>query len=77
MFLCQDVNYLILSPIICYSRVSESFVCFQVPEEMQDKELAAILQDEPQQPLALLPLTEEEQVRAAHLLVWHSELGAD
>lgn len=30
---------------------------------MQDKEFAVILQDEPQQPLALLPLTEEEQVR--------------
>lgn len=29
---------------------------------MQDKEFAAILQDEPQQPLALVPLTEEEQV---------------
>ncbi|KTF74662.1 hypothetical protein cypCar_00040870 [Cyprinus carpio] len=33
----------------------------KVPEEMQDKEFAAILQDEPQLPLALLPLTEEEQ----------------
>ncbi|XP_026072609.1 GRB10-interacting GYF protein 1-like isoform X2 [Carassius auratus] len=33
----------------------------KVPEEMQDKEFAAILQDEPQQPLALLALTEEEQ----------------
>uniref|UniRef100_A0A671PDZ9 PERQ amino acid-rich with GYF domain-containing protein 1-like n=1 Tax=Sinocyclocheilus anshuiensis TaxID=1608454 RepID=A0A671PDZ9_9TELE len=33
----------------------------KVPEEMQDKEFVAILQDEPQQPLALLPLTEEEQ----------------
>ncbi|XP_062305508.1 GRB10-interacting GYF protein 1 isoform X1 [Osmerus eperlanus] len=32
-----------------------------VPEEMQDKEFAAILQDEPTQPLALVPLTEEEQ----------------
>ncbi|XP_047660561.1 GRB10-interacting GYF protein 1 isoform X6 [Tachysurus fulvidraco] len=32
-----------------------------VPEDMQDKEFAAILQDEPQQPLALVPLTEEEQ----------------
>lgn len=31
---------------------------------MQDKEFAAILQDEPQQPLALVPLTEEEQVTA-------------
>ena len=29
---------------------------------MQDKEFAAILQDEPMQPLALEPLTEEEQV---------------
>lgn len=29
---------------------------------MQDKEFAAILQDEPLQPLALVPLTEEEQV---------------
>ena len=35
---------------------------FQVPEDMQDKEFAAILQDEPMQPLALVPLTEEEQV---------------
>ncbi|XP_030636768.1 LOW QUALITY PROTEIN: GRB10-interacting GYF protein 1 [Chanos chanos] len=33
----------------------------KVPEEMQDKEYAAILQDEPMQPLALVPLTEEEQ----------------
>ncbi|XP_035375548.1 GRB10-interacting GYF protein 1 isoform X3 [Electrophorus electricus] len=33
----------------------------KVPEDMQDKEYAAILQDEPQQPLALVPLTEEEQ----------------
>ncbi|XP_058480118.1 GRB10-interacting GYF protein 1 isoform X2 [Solea solea] len=32
-----------------------------VPEDMQDKEFAAILQDEPLQPLALVPLTEEEQ----------------
>ncbi|XP_041093152.1 GRB10-interacting GYF protein 1-like isoform X2 [Polyodon spathula] len=31
------------------------------PEEMQDKEFAAILQEEPLQPLALVPLTEEEQ----------------
>jgi len=37
---------------------------------MQDKEFATILQDEPQQPLALLALTEEEQVRSAHLHVW-------
>ena len=29
---------------------------------MQDTEFAAILQDEPMQPLALVPLTEEEQV---------------
>ncbi|TRY99557.1 hypothetical protein DNTS_005752 [Danionella cerebrum] len=33
----------------------------KIPEDMQDKELAAILQEEPQQPLALVPLTEEEQ----------------
>ncbi|KAG7465303.1 hypothetical protein MATL_G00174930 [Megalops atlanticus] len=33
----------------------------KVPEDMQDKEFAAILQDEPLQPLALVPLTEEEQ----------------
>uniref|UniRef100_A0A8C5HMJ3 GYF domain-containing protein n=1 Tax=Gouania willdenowi TaxID=441366 RepID=A0A8C5HMJ3_GOUWI len=33
----------------------------EVPEDMQDKEFAAILQDEPMQPLALVPLTEEEQ----------------
>nr|XP_014346128.1 PREDICTED: PERQ amino acid-rich with GYF domain-containing protein 1 [Latimeria chalumnae] len=33
----------------------------KAPEEMQDKEFAAILQDEPTQPLALVPLTEEEQ----------------
>ncbi|XP_072514382.1 GRB10-interacting GYF protein 1 isoform X6 [Salminus brasiliensis] len=33
----------------------------KVPEDMQDKEFAAILQEEPQQPLALVPLTEEEQ----------------
>lgn len=39
----------------------------QVPEDMQDKEFAAILQDEPMQPLALVPLTEEEQV-------WHKLL---
>uniref|UniRef100_A0A672GVL5 GRB10 interacting GYF protein 1a n=1 Tax=Salarias fasciatus TaxID=181472 RepID=A0A672GVL5_SALFA len=32
----------------------------KVPEDMQDKEFAAILQDEPMQPLALVPLTEEE-----------------
>lgn len=33
---------------------------------MQDKEFAAILQDEPMQPLALVPLTEEEQVCGEH-----------
>uniref|UniRef100_A0A8C1W8S1 GRB10 interacting GYF protein 1b n=1 Tax=Cyprinus carpio TaxID=7962 RepID=A0A8C1W8S1_CYPCA len=33
----------------------------KIPEDMQDKEFAAILQEEPQQPLALVPLTEEEQ----------------
>ncbi|XP_013770105.1 PERQ amino acid-rich with GYF domain-containing protein 1 isoform X1 [Pundamilia nyererei] len=33
----------------------------KVPEDMQDKEFAAILQEEPMQPLALVPLTEEEQ----------------
>ncbi|XP_063756537.1 GRB10-interacting GYF protein 1 isoform X5 [Eleginops maclovinus] len=33
----------------------------KVPEDMQDKEFAAILQDEPMQPLALVPLTDEEQ----------------
>lgn len=37
-------------------------ILFKIPEDMQDKEFAAILQDEPQQPLALVPLTEEEQV---------------
>uniref|UniRef100_A0A3Q2YU34 GRB10 interacting GYF protein 1a n=1 Tax=Hippocampus comes TaxID=109280 RepID=A0A3Q2YU34_HIPCM len=36
----------------------------KVPEDMQDKEFAAILQDEPMQPLALVPLTEEEQRRS-------------
>lgn len=35
---------------------------------MQDKEFAAILQDEPMQPLALVPLTEEEQVCREHVL---------
>ncbi|XP_068129957.1 GRB10-interacting GYF protein 1 [Hyperolius riggenbachi] len=33
----------------------------KVPEEMQDKEFAVILHEEPLQPLALLPLTEDEQ----------------
>ncbi|XP_063806514.1 GRB10-interacting GYF protein 1 isoform X2 [Pseudophryne corroboree] len=33
----------------------------KVPDEMQDKEFAVILNEEPLQPLALLPLTEEEQ----------------
>lgn len=35
---------------------------------MQDKEFAAILQEEPMQPLALVPLTEEEQVCTSHTL---------
>uniref|UniRef100_A0A8C7XD56 GRB10 interacting GYF protein 1a n=1 Tax=Oryzias sinensis TaxID=183150 RepID=A0A8C7XD56_9TELE len=35
----------------------------KVPEDMQDKEFAAILQNDPMQPLALVPLTEEEQSR--------------
>lgn len=35
---------------------------------MQDKEFAAILQEEPMQPLALVPLTEEEQVCHNHIL---------
>ena len=34
----------------------------QVPDELQDKEFAALLLEEPLQPLALEPLTEEEQV---------------
>ncbi|XP_038624255.1 GRB10-interacting GYF protein 1 isoform X1 [Tachyglossus aculeatus] len=33
----------------------------KAPDEMQDKELTAVLQEEPLQPLALEPLTEEEQ----------------
>ncbi|XP_067379678.1 GRB10-interacting GYF protein 1 isoform X1 [Channa argus] len=33
----------------------------KVPEDMQDKEFATILQEESMQPLALVPLTEEEQ----------------
>ncbi|XP_072349510.1 GRB10-interacting GYF protein 2-like isoform X1 [Scyliorhinus torazame] len=33
----------------------------KVPEELSDKEFLAILQDEPLLPLALVPLTEEEQ----------------
>uniref|UniRef100_A0A8C7J446 GRB10 interacting GYF protein 1 n=1 Tax=Oncorhynchus kisutch TaxID=8019 RepID=A0A8C7J446_ONCKI len=33
----------------------------KAPEDMQDKEFVSILQDEPMQPLALEPLTEEEQ----------------
>lgn len=37
---------------------------------MQDKEFAAILQDEPQQPLALVPLTEEEQVSPLSAFVY-------
>lgn len=39
-------------------------VCVQVPEQLQDKEFAPVLQEQPLQPLALVPLTEEEQVRA-------------
>ncbi|KAF5918180.1 hypothetical protein HPG69_002821 [Diceros bicornis minor] len=35
----------------------------KVPDELQDKEFAAVLQEEPLQPLALEPLTEEEQGR--------------
>ncbi|XP_036163852.1 GRB10-interacting GYF protein 1 isoform X3 [Myotis myotis] len=35
----------------------------KVPDELQDKEFAAVLQEEPLQPLALEPLTEEEQSR--------------
>uniref|UniRef100_A0A8C2ZAS9 Uncharacterized protein n=1 Tax=Cyclopterus lumpus TaxID=8103 RepID=A0A8C2ZAS9_CYCLU len=41
----------------------------KVPEDMQDKEFAAILQDEPMQPLALVALTEEEQKRQR---LWNS-----
>ncbi|XP_034525803.1 GRB10-interacting GYF protein 1 isoform X5 [Ailuropoda melanoleuca] len=33
----------------------------KVPDELQDKEFTAVLQEEPLQPLALEPLTEEEQ----------------
>lgn len=33
----------------------------KVPEELQDKEFSAVLQEEPLQPLALEPLTEDEQ----------------
>ncbi|XP_015668630.1 GRB10-interacting GYF protein 1 [Protobothrops mucrosquamatus] len=33
----------------------------KVPEEMQDREFSAILEEDPLQPLALVPLTEEEQ----------------
>lgn len=36
---------------------------------MQDKEIAAILQEEPMQPLALVPLTEEEQVCYRHVYI--------
>lgn len=42
----------------------------QVPEELQDKEFAAVLQEEPLQPLALEPLTEEEQVGWGQSGVW-------
>ncbi|XP_076131454.1 GRB10-interacting GYF protein 1 isoform X1 [Alosa pseudoharengus] len=34
----------------------------KVPEQLQDKEFAPVLQEQPLQPLALVPLTEEEQV---------------
>ncbi|XP_058425100.1 GRB10-interacting GYF protein 1 isoform X5 [Diceros bicornis minor] len=37
----------------------------KVPDELQDKEFAAVLQEEPLQPLALEPLTEEEQCGCA------------
>lgn len=43
---------------------------------MQDKEFAAILQDEPMQPLALVPLTEEEQVRGEHTLRGNQDTDA-
>ncbi|XP_063059331.1 GRB10-interacting GYF protein 1 isoform X2 [Engraulis encrasicolus] len=33
----------------------------KVPEQLQDKEFGPVLQDQPLQPLALVPLTEEEQ----------------
>ncbi|XP_039180760.1 GRB10-interacting GYF protein 1 isoform X2 [Crotalus tigris] len=33
----------------------------KVPDEMQDREFSAILEEDPLQPLALVPLTEEEQ----------------
>lgn len=45
---------------------------FQVPEDMQDKEFAAILQDDPMQPLALVPLTEEEQVGSVGVFLFVS-----
>uniref|UniRef100_A0A670Z2G1 GRB10 interacting GYF protein 1 n=1 Tax=Pseudonaja textilis TaxID=8673 RepID=A0A670Z2G1_PSETE len=34
----------------------------KLPDEIQDREFSAILEEEPLQPLALVPLTEEEQV---------------
>lgn len=43
---------------------------------MQDKEFAAILQDEPMQPLALVPLTEEEQVCGIHTPHKHTPIPA-
>lgn len=49
-----------------FSLVVLLLLLLQVPEDMQDKEFAAILQDEPMQPLALVPLTEEEQVCHKH-----------
>lgn len=44
---------------------------------MQDKEFAAILQDEPMQPLALVPLTEEEQVRHHQHTLFLNEIKSD
>ena len=46
-----------------FTVLSSWVLCVQVPEDMQDKEFAAILQEDAMQPLALVPLTEEEQVR--------------
>lgn len=47
----------------------------QVPEELQDKEFAAVLQEEPLQPLALEPLTEEEQVGPVQAKAMGARLG--
>lgn len=38
----------------------------QAPQEIQEREFAAIAQEEPLPPLALLPLTQEEQVGGGH-----------